>query len=126
MIIINSIHNAEYLKCHDSLICFPLCLAVRKGFLLATLPMRLWLWRRHLMVLFETWWPQDATKACSSFTVILGDFVASLTLLLSILGGKMQSRPLPMRFSPVQYLLICFIITLTVLSGILNHLQMFL
>ena len=26
------------------------CLVVRKGFLLATLPMRLWLWRWHLMI----------------------------------------------------------------------------
>ena len=78
--------------------CFLLCLVLRKGFLLATLPMKLWLWKWRLMVLFETWWPQDATKACNSFTVILGDFVASHTIFLSILGGKMQLHPLPMSF----------------------------
>ena len=35
---------------------FLLCLVGRKGFLFATLPMRLWLWRWRLMVFFETWW----------------------------------------------------------------------
>ena len=34
-----------------------------------------------------------------------GDFVASLTIFLRILGGKMQLHPLPMRFSTVPYLL---------------------
>ena len=33
-----------------------------------------------------------ATKACNSFTVIPGDLVAFLTILLSILGGKMQLK----------------------------------
>ena len=50
--------------------CFLLCLVVRKGFLLATLPMRLWLWRWRLLVLFETWWSHDATKA-SSLEILL-------------------------------------------------------
>ena len=54
---------------------------------------------------------------------ILGDFVASLTILLSILGGNMQLRPLPMRFSTVPYLLNFFIIALTVLSGIFNSIS---
>ena len=56
----------------------------------------------------------------------LDHFVASLTVLLRVLGGKMQLRPLPMRFSTVPYLLNVFIISLTVLSRIFNCLQMFL
>ena len=47
-----------------------------------------------------------------------GDCVTSLTILHSILGGKMQLRPLPTRLSTVLYLLNFVIIALAVLSGI--------
>ena len=52
--------------------------------------------------------------------------MASDGVLLSILGGKMQLRPLPMRFSTVPYLLNFFIIALTVLSGIIQSFANFL
>ena len=78
---------------------FGLLLIDSRGFFLATLQNNLWWWRWRLMVVLETFWPQD----CNSPAVILGDFFASRTILLTVRGVNLHTRPLPGWFltSPV-------------------------
>ena len=72
------------------------------------------------MVDFETLWPQDAPKVCSSWTVVLVFFFASLTVFLTVRGGNMPLRRLPGKFATVADVWNCLIIALTVVSGMFN------
>ena len=54
---------------------------------------------------FETLWPQDATKFCSSRTVVLWFFFASIIIFLTVRGDNMHLRLLPGKLQVVQWLL---------------------
>ena len=53
---------------------------------------------KAVVVVLETWRPQDATFLCISPTVILEEFFASLIILLAVHGGKISIGPLPGKF----------------------------
>ena len=44
--------------------CLVLFIVLRISFLCSSLPKSVLVWKCHFMVLFEPWWPQDATKLC--------------------------------------------------------------
>ena len=94
-----------------------------KSFLGATLliwSLLVWMW--CLMVDFETLWPQNTPKVCSTWTGVLGFFFASLAIFLTVRGDNMHLCPLPGKFATIPDVWNFVIIALTVVSGMFNHL----
>src|SRR4029434_1899230 len=78
------------------------------------------------MVVVETFSPQDSTNLCNSPAVILGDYFASRTILLTVHGVNVQTRPLPGGFLTSPVALNFLIISMSVEMGIFNCLEIFL
>ena len=105
---------------------FSLLLIDSRGFFLATLQNNLWWCRWRLMVVLETFWPQDSTHLYNSPAVILGDSFASRTILLTVRGVNLQIGPLPGWFLTSPVALNFLIISMIVEMGIFNCLEIFL
>ena len=105
---------------------FSLLLIDNRGFFLATLKNNLWWCRWRLMVVLETFWPQDSTNLCNSPAVILRDYFASRTILLTVRGVNLQTGPLPGWFLTSPVALNFLTIALIVEMGIFNCLDIFL
>ena len=97
----------------------------QKGFFLACLPNNLLPWRWRLMVVLETWWPQDATFLCNFATVILGEFFASLIGLPPVRKCKINMGSLPGKFVTVLVALKFLSIALTADMGIFRRIPIF-
>ena len=90
-----------------------------KGCLRATLPQGLLVWWCYCIVFLDLV-RQDTNNLYNSHTAILGLLDTSFTIFLTVCGDDMYLHPLPGKFATIPYVSLCFIIALTVLSGMFN------
>ena len=69
-----------------------------RGLLLVTPTNILWLYRWCLIVVWEIFWPQDSTNFYNSSSVILADSSSTWTILLTVRGVSIGTRPIPDSF----------------------------